>query len=106
MSKHTPGPWKIKGTNTTEGFSGYIVSTADDRGPMPVASIGLCNGSENEANALLIAAAPSLLTALEVIVSQLKYASGSVDVNGLMVPISDIVKYAESFIHKTKGEHT
>jgi len=72
MKQHTPGPWRIEGTNITEGSSGYIVSTADDRGPMPVAAIGLCNGPENEANGVLIAAAPELLASLEWALGQME----------------------------------
>lgn len=57
---HTPGPWKL----TNEGFQAGVIE-APNRG------LGICEvfggGETDKANAVLIAAAPDLLAALEAI---------------------------------------
>lgn len=51
-SKHTPGPWLVKGKQSIRGSDGeYIAKT---------------NWNNGAANARLIAAAPELLSALQV----------------------------------------
>lgn len=70
MDKHTPGPWHLTkglygkedeitiwGVKNEEGCSGFIGTLGNMQG-------------EDEANANLIAAAPELLEALEILVKQ------------------------------------
>lgn len=70
MSRHTPGPWHV-----SESLDGTMTEVM--AGPIYIApavwqaSVGTDNQQqEREANARLIAAAPSLLEALEQIVSE------------------------------------
>jgi hypothetical protein len=62
MPQHTPGPWKIQGTN-------QIVSTGDfspgQSWDTPIAMLWSNRAEHQDANAHLIAAAPDLLSALE-----------------------------------------
>ena len=70
MSKHTPGPWKIR---TLDGSLGTI-ETADSNLQVAQAQQLYFNDRENKhaerlANTALIAAAPELLAALHKIVN-------------------------------------
>lgn len=60
MSKHTPGPWTVRGHAIEHDFpetdETMVVGYVEDNGP---------SGPEAAANARLIAAAPDLLAALE-----------------------------------------
>lgn len=72
MSKHTPGPWFM-----TKGLPGYrsrINSTPQNLG-WDLAHV--CNGPEADANARLIAAAPDLLEALQLMVDRFIDTEGS-----------------------------
>lgn len=65
MNKHTPGPWRAK----ENGF--YRVAVVDRDGNYLTYKAGTDRmpDPEREANANLIAAAPELLDALEVVVA-------------------------------------
>ena len=56
-TKHTPGPWELRGTQTIIGADSTVVATVN----RPMGG----NRVQEEANARLIAAAPSLLAALQ-----------------------------------------
>lgn len=66
MSKHTPGPWKMRNRTGNHDWNNWRIAAED--GPGRVG--GICRldesltGEESEANARLIAAAPELLEAL------------------------------------------
>jgi len=62
MSKHTPGPWKVK--DCRPDVSTRQVWTDESRGSVMIATTG---GTDKEANARLIAAAPDLLEALRCV---------------------------------------
>ena len=62
-AKHTPGPWKLTDAYTVEGQDGQAITEVYDQS----ANV-LCE--ETIANAALIAAAPELLEALEIIFEQ------------------------------------
>lgn len=72
MSAHTPGPWAAD-------FGEAYAVTAPDKGRVAICTNlkgahgmgGRRTGDEVEANARLIAAAPDLLEALEVLVAEL-----------------------------------
>lgn len=104
-NKHTPGPWKIfKGTRNDvlltrverkDRFHG-IVNEAN----LPLAEIIL---GSTDANATLIAAAPEMLEALEMIEERLGHRQGdcySDDYMGLCVCGKDKIK---AVISKAKG---
>ncbi len=75
MSAHTPGPWEVWVFDRT-------AQTCVRTGPRERAGlIATCTGEERDANALLIAAAPALLTALELFVT-------AVSTNGAFRPLS------------------
>lgn len=61
MSKHTPGPWRIKKQKNGRDFEvigadGFFIFETD---------VAMFDGEMEEANARLIAAAPDMLEALE-----------------------------------------
>lgn len=57
-TKHTPGPWTI-----VERHSGFICSVVHEAGPDFISVVDECT----KANAQLIAAAPELLEAMQVV---------------------------------------
>lgn len=73
-SKHTPGPWDVHCGDTMWDYSIWspgtetVVCTVDSNGQ---------SAAECEANAMLIAAAPELLAALEGVMRCFAYAPGS-----------------------------
>jgi hypothetical protein len=65
--KHTPGPWRISGTMTK-----YIEASLGNGWTQEIATVGPTEhdngyGEQHRANARLIAAAPDLLEAMELI---------------------------------------
>ena len=69
-NKHTPGPWALANSWDTRRHAGAVVQTTEtDYGTkgVPVAYIAKRMGEAPAANAHLIAAAPDLLAALEII---------------------------------------
>ena len=66
--KHTPGPWNVDGDATVYGPRFSIANDKEQIGRFEVAD---CKGykQEREANARLIASAPELLAALELVFS-------------------------------------
>lgn len=70
MTKHTPGPWmlaeKVEGKHTTTNMR-RIRSEREGMEHGAVCEVyGIADGSEAHANARLIAAAPGLLAALDM----------------------------------------
>lgn len=71
---HTPGPWGVetKGSkHFVDGSDGLTVCVVDRQGVR-------CNRAENEANAVLIAAAPELLAACKTLLAD-PYLSDSIN---------------------------
>lgn len=70
MSQHTPGPWALDGFN----LSTVIHCTAERGSPEAkhtcgdYKTIARCEGDNWQANARLIAAAPEMLEALDIVV--------------------------------------
>lgn len=64
MSGHTPGPWLVE-RDPEAGYAKFGIYSPDDH---PVVSH--FHAIENEADAILIAAAPDLLEALETFVAE------------------------------------
>lgn len=65
MSKHTPGPWKIQRQNPSPTTGEWMIS---GKKPGYLAGVRDCGSGDVNANALLIAAAPDLLEALQLVV--------------------------------------
>ena len=86
MSKHTPGPWRIEGTN-----SGLFIAGAK---PGYLAEMRDCGSGDVAANARLIAAAPDLLDALALLVAGIE--------NGVSDSFIPLVK-ARAAIAKATG---
>ena len=86
MSKHTPGPWEIGNNMILKVINGSYFSIAE------------VNDWEDETvpNARLIAAAPELLAALQIVWG--KHAVGA-----LTLPSGDLERI-EAVIAKAKGE--
>jgi len=87
-AKHTPGPWGV-----TPGDGRYIVGAAGDE---VIASVEGQNQAVDEANALLIAAAPELLDALRKSARALKGAHRN-------TYIQDAINAVEAAIAKAEG---
>jgi len=103
MSKHTPGPWKI-GSEQTDGLGRYAqVQSSEEFGDI-VARVCVAHNANHtlnrsgRANARLIAAAPELLEALELI---LPYLTDGEDAGDEATALAPIVRAA---IAKAKGE--
>lgn len=69
-STHTPGPWKVSGTlisaqGQTVARVLHRYTTTKRRCPPDFEAGATANGTERDANAALIAAAPELVDALE-----------------------------------------
>jgi hypothetical protein len=71
MNAHTPGPWSILAgfidARRPDGGLREENSTINDEGQREFNSVACVFGPQQDANARLIAAAPDLLAALEVI---------------------------------------
>jgi hypothetical protein len=94
MSKYTPGPWELRNEFGMQGLI-YPRQAAN-----PVASVTgyYTLTRQTEANARLIAAAPELLEALELLVSTYFDTSGAHGLNE-----REIVDKAYAAIAKAKG---
>ena len=118
MSKHTPGPWRIcKGgnmSNLVEGPSGVQIDGTYDDGYRTVAMVQSCCSDRGargalsyaniihrtarlDANLRLIAAAPDLLAALELVMAWRPSAAW---------PELAALEAARSALSKAKGETT
>ena len=83
---HTPGPWKYLGQNEESCFVGL--------GPDHKIAVGGFTWNDAEANARLIAAAPELLEALQMVLDYLN--------TGDMRPLD--LRKASAAITKARGE--
>lgn len=94
MSNHTPGPWE---SPETDGHWRVICSRINGK-RRTIAQV--CKGDRRDANARLIAAAPELLVALELLTADMKFLyrdqDGDMDHDG--------IQFAEAAIRKAKGE--
>lgn len=90
MSKHTPGPWEALTFSSHELQTDFAMVAIGKRAHI----IGY--SEENQANARLIAAAPELLVALQIVFG--KHAVGA-----LTLPAGDLER-VEAVIAKAKGE--
>lgn len=78
MNKHTPGPWVAPDPRSDyEGrvFDRSIMAAVSNGNPIPIARAYNNIGTNCEANARLIAAAPDLLAALEEAERALRWAA-------------------------------
>jgi len=97
-SQHTPGPWIEQGSGTVaHPVSGGVITTT--RIETTLGNIEIIDETnEQAANALLIASAPELLNALELMVNEFKLPFLEV-----LVTHHVLVK-ARAAIRKAKGE--
>lgn len=96
-TKHTPGPWRVTGGSMTK----YVEATIRDGWVQEVAAVGPTEadngyGRQQDANALLIAAAPDLLTALEALMQ--------LESRGRVMPVGKEWDTARAAIAKATGE--
>lgn len=105
MSKHTPGPWNL--FNTAEIFTNLgavnaegIEATSNDGWMIADCDMGGLSLSEIKANAMLIAAAPDLLEALEVMIEFV----ANVHANKAQTICYSEMDKARAAIAKAKGE--
>jgi hypothetical protein len=91
MSTHSPGPWSI--ANDADGWDNIV--DADDR---RIAEVDSCSGGKDP-DARLIAAAPELLEALELMLSQYGCACGQRGCNRC-----EYSQIAREAIQKARGE--
>jgi len=89
MSKHTPGPWKIRNDITKD----TLICSENKTIICGIHQKNLNILSETKANAQLIAAAPELLEKLEIV---LKHSEEGLLINGKLADqISDIISKVE-----------
>ena len=95
-TKHTPGPWGLSGANTVHGADCIVafVGTADEE-------VRRFSGERQSADAHLIAAAPDLLEACEMLAEAQRLAAVGEDGFGAYV---DAVDKARAAIKKAKGQ--
>ena len=75
MSKHTPGPWFIEQRTYDDGSTHFRITASEGHGWAGDRYMSV-SGCIDEHDALLIAAAPELLDALETIVEHFEYYMG------------------------------
>lgn len=92
MSAHTPGPWFISEQyRKLHGIDSVLVASRIENGAPGIARVFVAGlGSQFEANARLIAAAPELLEALETIITS-------------TAPRRSLVRIARAAIAKARG---
>ena len=96
MSKHTPGPWILNPTTLHQAVKSIGTETV---GPKRICTVGTMSGrkSIDMYNALLIAAAPELLEALNTLVQYVVDGAKGDHLEGA-------VRTAERAIAKATGE--
>lgn len=103
-TQHTPGPWRLGADNAADGANihagkkDYIGHTCGFS-PRPGSNERQLSPQEARANARLIASAPELLAALEIIVGN---ANGNAASGYYNVPVSSITN-ARAAISKATG---
>ena len=90
---HTPGPWGIHKQTHREGYK--FVVTADDFWPAAIFSDGCRNEGTAEANARLIAAAPTLLDAAKAVLASDALIGNSASALAAFSQLRGAVKKAE-----------
>lgn len=70
-SKHTPGPWRAAGGGRSVGVYSHFEDNTPISAPVHIASCWNSPSCDGYANARLIAAAPDLLEALELLCDEL-----------------------------------
>lgn len=98
-ARHTLGPWEAKPTGPWDGWDGWSVE--DAAGSVVCDAHGSQFNGAREANARLIAAAPELLDALQIVVTNW---TSQFERRGHMAP--DWCKKARLAIAKATGEPT
>lgn len=81
-TKHTPGPWVVSSSVMGEDAITHTGKTGDDSRhicTLPMLSRYSATGEEYKANAKLIAAAPELLTQLEIMTALCRIKYGNLD---------------------------
>ena len=96
MSKHTPGPWTLSSVTCKSGRNKLALSSSKAR----ICDISVYE-DEDRANARLIAAAPELYEACEILLKRFGKVS-SIGTGGLY----DIVDRARAAIVKATGEQS
>lgn len=97
-AQHTPGPWKTERVEDNPefveilGFDDSIVCCFDRSQQL---------GNEDEANARLIATAPELLGALEILLGSVEYCRNA---PAPFRPTDKIIKNARAALAKAKGQ--
>lgn len=74
-TQHTPGPWYVFVEKHNWGFTPHVTTSPEPKGGAPICTFnGLAyrDGSETEANARLIAAAPDLFDALSDLLERIE----------------------------------
>ena len=99
-TKHTPGPWKaVNGDNDLSGYFIRILSISDAE-IAPARAYG-DNKEQRQANARLIAAAPELLAALQLVENCNNYTSDGCPVSyELQAALTEV----RAAIRKATGE--
>ena len=96
---HTPGPWRAEDTNGAK-LSKVAVAAPGLNGSTCV--IGQCAGPDREANARLIAAAPALLEACEIMDAAVK--AGHTSSSDLLTHLLEAAAAARAALAAARAE--
>jgi len=109
MSEHTPGPWKYYVQRTCDGYETHTVDTEAKVSPYEGNRVCSCGGMK-EKDGHLIAAAPELLEAAEIIEDRIAYYASlyeedapNIEEWGYTDNSGDMAKLRQA-IAKAKGE--
>lgn len=114
MANHTPGPWLVK-TDWLACSRYEYQEIVHETHPGSIVLDSICTlmahewlakPDERRANAALIAAAPELLEALQVLLDQVDYTAGNCGITemvGAVLP-KEIIQKARTVIAKAKVE--
>ena len=100
MQGHTPGPWRVKKSYTIEGYREFCIMRRSET-LATSHNLGEDRDIEFEANAHLIAAAPDLLEALEVVAAMDNKDWGNVE---WIMSMEAVVEQAKTAIAKARGQ--
>ncbi len=104
MSKHTPGPWALEIEAKDEFTQEFILQSANQKCGEPgdpsafIGRLSFFAGEQDEANAHLIAAAPDMLEALELVEIMMRNQLGNQYKN------SEYGRIVAAAIAKARGE--
>lgn len=102
MSTHTKGPWKVREFDDAQTL---VLASAGKRAPLVATCTSMADQiAERHANARLIAAAPGLLSALELVCDEAKLVLSIEELSPCGDNLRAAARKARAVIRQAKGE--